>query len=50
LNLFILSEYIDPAVVADFTRQFDCNVTIDLYEDEESMMSKLLGGGWRFTT
>lgn len=45
LNLFIWSEYIDPAVVADFSRQFDCKVTIDLYEDEESMMSKLLGGG-----
>jgi spermidine/putrescine transport system substrate-binding protein len=45
LNLFIWSEYIDPAVVADFERQFDCKVTIDLYEDESAMMAKLQAGG-----
>jgi len=45
LNLFIWSEYIDPQIVADFEKQFDCKVTIDLYEDESSMMSKLQGGG-----
>ena len=45
LNLFIWSEYIDPAIVADFEKQFACKVTIDLYEDNESMMAKLQGGG-----
>ena len=45
LNLFIWSEYIDPGVVTDFEKQFNCKVVIDLYEDEESMMSKLQGGG-----
>ncbi|MHB8520631.1 MAG: polyamine ABC transporter substrate-binding protein [Limisphaerales bacterium] len=45
LNLFIWSEYIDPAVVASFEQRFDCRVTVDVYEEEESMMSKLLGGG-----
>lgn len=45
LNLFIWSEYIDPEVVADFEKQFDCKVTIDLYEDEAAMMAKLQGGG-----
>src|ERR1044071_4130825 len=45
LNLFIWSEYIDPQIVADFEKQFDCKVTIDLYEDESSMMAKLQGGG-----
>ena len=45
LNLFIWSEYIDPAVVADFERQFDCKVNIDLYEDVESMLAKVQGGG-----
>jgi spermidine/putrescine transport system substrate-binding protein len=45
LNLFIWSEYIDPKVVADFEKQFDCKVTIDLYEDESAMMAKLQGGG-----
>jgi spermidine/putrescine transport system substrate-binding protein len=45
LNVYIWSEYIDPAIVAQFEKQFDCKVTIDLYEDNESMMSKLEQGG-----
>jgi len=44
LNLFIWSEYIDPAVLADFEKQFDARVTVDVYEDEAAMMAKLLGG------
>jgi spermidine/putrescine transport system substrate-binding protein len=45
LNVFIWSEYLDPAVVADFERQFDCKVTLDYYEDPEGMMAKLSAGG-----
>ena len=45
LNLFIWSEYIDPAVVAGFEKQFDCKVNLDLYEDVESMLAKVQGGG-----
>lgn len=45
LNLFIWSEYIDPEVVATFEKKFDCKVTIDLYEDAESMLAKVQGGG-----
>lgn len=45
LNLFIWSEYIDPAVVADFEKRFDCKVTLDFYEDESAMLAKLQGGG-----
>ena len=45
LNLFIWSEYIAPQVVKDFESAHDCKVTVDLYEDEESMMAKLQGGG-----
>lgn len=45
LNLYIWSEYIDPEIVADFEKRFDCKVTIDLYEDESSMLAKLQGGG-----
>jgi len=45
LNLFIWSEYIDPAIIEDFEKRFDAKVTIDLYEDEASMMAKLQGGG-----
>jgi spermidine/putrescine transport system substrate-binding protein len=45
LNLFIWSEYIDPAIVSDFEKQNDCRVNIDVYEDAESMLAKIQGGG-----
>lgn len=45
LNVFIWSEYMDPEIITDFEKQFDCKVTIDLYEDNESMMAKLQSGG-----
>lgn len=45
LHLFIWSEYIDPGVVAEFEKRFDCRVTTDLYEDESAMMAKLQAGG-----
>jgi spermidine/putrescine transport system substrate-binding protein len=47
LRLFIWSEYIDPAVVRDFEKANQCKVVIDLYEDAESMLSKMqaTGGG-----
>ncbi len=45
LNLFIWSEYIDPKIVAQFEHEQDCSVNIDLYEDAESMLAKMQGGG-----
>jgi spermidine/putrescine transport system substrate-binding protein len=45
LNLFIWSEYIDPAIVSSFEKQFECRVNIDMYEDAESMLAKVQGGG-----
>ncbi len=45
LNLFIWSEYLDPALIAEFERRFDCRVNVDYYEDPESMVAKLVAGG-----
>ena len=45
LNLFIWSEYIDPQIVADFEKKAHCRVVISLYEDAESMLAKIQGGG-----
>jgi spermidine/putrescine transport system substrate-binding protein len=45
LNVFIWSEYLDPEVVKEFERRFEARVTVDLYEDSESMMAKLQAGG-----
>jgi spermidine/putrescine transport system substrate-binding protein len=45
LRLFIWSEYIDPAVLRDFEKSNHCKVVIDLYEDAESMLSKVQAAG-----
>lgn len=45
LNVFIWSEYLDPEVVKEFERRFSARVTLDVYEDAESMLAKLQGGG-----
>ncbi|MBB6097120.1 spermidine/putrescine transport system substrate-binding protein [Deinobacterium chartae] len=45
LYLYIWSEYIDDAIVEDFEKKFGVNVVIDLYESNEDMLAKLLGGG-----
>lgn len=45
LNLFIWSEYISPEIIATFENRFRCKVSIDLYEDAESMLAKLQAGG-----
>lgn len=45
LNLFIWSEYMDPEIIKAFEAKHACKVTIDLYEDNESMIAKLQGGG-----
>lgn len=45
LNLFIWSEYIDPEIIKAFEEKHACKVTVDLYEDNESMIAKLQGGG-----
>lgn len=45
LNVFIWSEYLDPEIVKAFEARESCEVTLDLYEDNESMMAKLQGGG-----
>jgi ABC-type spermidine/putrescine transport system permease subunit II/spermidine/putrescine-binding protein len=45
LNLLMWSEYIDPKVVQDFEKRYRCKVTLDVFEDLESMMAKLQQGG-----
>ncbi len=45
LNVFIWSEFIDPAIIVEFERRFDCKVNVDFYEDPDSMIAKLVAGG-----
>ncbi|HSF41110.1 MAG TPA: spermidine/putrescine ABC transporter substrate-binding protein [Thermoanaerobaculia bacterium] len=45
LRLFNWAEYIDPAIVADFEREFDCKVVQETYESNEDLLAKLEAGG-----
>lgn len=45
LRLYIWSEYIDPQIVKDFEKKFNCKVIMDLYESNEEMIAKLQAGG-----
>lgn len=45
LVLFNWSDYMDPAVLAEFERRFDCQVTMDLYDEAEKMLAKIQAGG-----
>lgn len=48
LNVFIWSEYLDPEVVKEFEARHDARVTIDYYEDAESMLAKLQSAGGQY--
>ena len=41
LNVYMWSEYIDPAIVADFEKSSGIKVRIDVYEDTETMLAKM---------
>lgn len=45
LNVFTFTDYIDPKVVEDFERQFDCKVTLDFFGSGDAVMAKLSTGG-----
>ena len=45
LNLYIWSEYIDPAIITQFEEKYHCKVVISLYESNEEMLGKLQAGG-----
>lgn len=45
LRLYIWTEYIDPEIITDFEKQFDCKVVQDYYESNEEMLAKLQAGG-----
>ena len=45
LNLYIWSEYLDPEIVTDFEKKYNCKVVISLYESNEEMLGKLQAGG-----
>lgn len=45
LNLYIWSEYIDPEILTNFEKEYNCNIVVSLYESNEEMMGKLQAGG-----
>lgn len=45
LNLYIWAEYIDPDIITQFEKEYDCKVITSLYESNEEMLAKLQAGG-----
>ena len=45
LNVLFYPEYLDPEVVEDFEKQFNCKVIIDYFEEPESLLAKMYTGG-----
>ena len=48
LNVFNWSDYIAPTTVPGFEREFDCRVRYGVYESNEEMLARVMGGnsGW----
>ena len=44
LHIFTWSEYIDPEVVAQFERENNCRVVIDIFDSNEAMLAKIQAG------
>lgn len=45
LHVYTWSDYISPEVVADFEKEFGCQVQLDIYDSNEMMFAKLQAGG-----
>ncbi len=45
LNILVNPEFVDPGIIADFERQFQCRVVQDTVDSPESMIAKLAVGG-----
>lgn len=44
LHIFTWSDYIDEELIAEFEKQYNCEVQIDTFDSNESMFSKLSAG------
>ena len=44
LNFYNWSDYVDPAVLEDFTAEFGVTVNIDIYDTNEDMLAKIRPG------
>ncbi|MDX2108925.1 MAG: spermidine/putrescine ABC transporter substrate-binding protein [Verrucomicrobiota bacterium] len=44
LHIFNWADYMDPATVAKFEQQFNCEVVLDTFDSNESMLAKLEAG------
>ncbi len=45
LNLYNWSEYMDPAILKDFEKQFNARVNVSLFESNEDLIAKLKANG-----
>src|SRR5262245_13975984 len=45
VNVYNWSDYIDPSIIDDFTKETGIKVTYDVYDSNEILETKLLAGG-----
>ena len=48
LNVYTWVDYIDPEIVLDFEKEFHVKVSVDFYDDEESMFSTIQSVSGRY--
>ena len=44
LRIFISGEYLDPEIVEDFEKKYDCDIILETFDSNESMYTKLMSG------
>ena len=44
LRVYIAGEYIDPALVESFEKEYDCDVILETFDSNETMYTKLMSG------
>lgn len=45
LNVYMWSDYVDPEMVKQFEKEYNCKVVIDIFDSNEFMYAKLKAGG-----
>jgi len=45
LHVYNWGDYIDPSIVKDFEKEFNCKVKMDFFDSNESMYAKVKAGG-----
>ncbi len=48
LNIYSWADYYDPEVLAEFEKKYNCEITYDVYSNNEELLAKMQAGGAQF--